>query len=118
MIADESAMHGEETSARYGGLVGLDALTTHTVVTEGGTNVGNVAAIDFDERTFSLRAVEVSPGLFTANQDIPADQVVSIGVDVLVVTDAVCAPEPDEVTGSTPAGEERRYVITTLRAEE
>ena len=92
-LADKGALRGDQTSARLGELVELDDLPKRKAVTEGGTLVGHVAGVDFDERTFRLTQVEVSPGFFKTNKHIPIEQVVSIGHDVVVVADAVCAPE-------------------------
>ena len=55
------------------------------VVTEGGTDVGEVAAVEFDAQTFAITEVEVSPGFLKTNTHIPLDQLVRIGQDVLVV---------------------------------
>ncbi len=86
---------GEQTNARYGELTELDELTQRKVVTEGGTFVGQVASVDFDERTFRLTEFEASPGFFKSNRRVPVDQVISVGADLVVVSDAVCAPETD-----------------------
>ena len=118
MIADESALLGQATDDRYGDLVDLDEVTSLKVVTEGGTQVGDVVALEVDERTFALQAVEVSPGFFQTNREIPAHQVVSIGDDVLVVSDGVCAPEPETRTGSSAAGDRQRFVIIDERNQE
>jgi uncharacterized protein YrrD len=118
MVEDESAFHGEETSERYAELLDLDELMARKVVTEGGTQVGDIAALDFDERTFALRAVEVSPSFFQSNREIPADQVVSIGGDVLVVSDAVVASKPEMNADSTAATEGRHFVVVDERAAE
>jgi sporulation protein YlmC with PRC-barrel domain len=118
MIADESALRSQETAGPSADLVELDALTSRKVVAEGGTQVGAVASTDVDERTFHLRSVEVSPGFFQTNREIPADQVVSIGIDVLVVTDAVCAPEPASDAGSPAADAGRHFVVVDERNQD
>ncbi len=112
MVDDASALGGEETEARYGDLVDLDTVVHHRVVTEGGTLVGQVASVSFDEHTFGLTEVEASPGFFKSNKVIPIDQVVSIGSELIVVADAVCGdqtPGDDEVSseGGTDAPFER-----------
>ena len=106
-LADASALRGGTTADGGDALIDLDALTKRKTVTEGGTFVGQVAAIDVDERTFQLRSIEVSPGFFKGNKTIPAAQVVSIGDDVLVVADAVCAPDH----GADAVAGERRFVV-------
>ena len=57
------------------------------VVTEGGTNLGEVVSLGFDEHTFAVTEVEVSPGFLKTSTHIPLAQLVRIGQDVLVVTD-------------------------------
>ncbi len=65
------------------------------VVTEGGTNLGDVVSLGFDEHTFAITEVEVSPGFLKTNTHIPLDHLIRIGQDVLVVADlAVAATEP------------------------
>lgn len=115
MVADESALRSQETAGPSADLVELDALTSRRVVAEGGTQVGAIASTDIDERTFHLRSVEISPGFFQTNREIPADQVVSIGSDVLVVTDAVCAPAPASDAGSPAADAGRHFVVIDER---
>lgn len=107
---------GEQTNARYGELAELDELTQRKVVTEGGTFVGQVASVDFDERTFRLTEFEASPGFFKSNRRVPVDQVISVGADLVVVSNAVCAPE----TNATPANgvslrTEGRFVVGDVK---
>jgi uncharacterized protein YrrD len=84
-----AAARGDAVDAAYGALVPLGELAKRTVVTEGGAFVGKVASLDFDERTFRVTQVEVSPGFLRSHKLVPADRLVSIGRDVLVVADAV-----------------------------
>lgn len=111
MVTDESVMHGEETATRYADLVDLDELMMRKVVTEGGTEVGNVASVDVDEQSFTLRAVEISTGFFQSNREIPAGQVVSVGRDVVVVSDEVCEPDSDHVAESSSVDGGRHFVV-------
>ena len=86
-LDDVTAAHAAWVGAAYGTLVPLDEVVGRRVVTEGGTNLGDVVSIEFDEQTFSITEVEVSPGVLKSNTHIPLDQLVRIGQDVLVVTD-------------------------------
>lgn len=97
VVQDET---GAETAA---GVVELDSLLKRKVVTEGGTYVGQVASLEFDEQDFVLTQLEVSPGVFKGNQHVPIGQVMSIGPDLIIVTNAVCAP-PDVTADSDAAG--------------
>ena len=92
-IPDKAAAGGATTSAEYGHLVLLDRLVKRRVVTEGGVFVGQVASLDFDDKAFKLTQIEVSPGFFNTNRSVPVGQVISIGHDVVVVADAVCAAD-------------------------
>ena len=99
-LDDVAAAHAAWVGAEYGALESLDDLVGRKVVTEGGTNVGEVAAVEFDERTFAITDVEVSPGFFKTKTHIPLDQLVRIGQDVLVVAEvAAAASEPATVAG-------------------
>lgn len=67
-------------------------------MTEGGANVGEVVSVGFDERTFAITEVEVSPGFLRTNMHILLDQLIRIGSDVLVVTEmAALASAPATV---------------------
>ena len=111
MVADESVMRGEETTARYLELMDLNELVARKAVTEGGTQVGEVASVDVDEKTFTLRAIEVSPGFFQTNREIPAEQIVSVGRDVVVVSNEVCGPDTGPGAESTSADGGRHFVV-------
>lgn len=98
-LDDVTAAHAAWVDAAYGPLETLDALVGRKVITEGRTDVGTIAALEFDEQTFALTTVEVSPGLFRTKTHIPLDHLVRFGPDVLVVSETLAASEP-----STPAG--------------
>ena len=84
-LDDVAAAHAAWVGANYGSLVSLDDLAGRKVVTEGGTNVGEVVSLEFDAQTCAITEVEVSPGFLKTNTHIPLDQLVRIGQDVLVV---------------------------------
>jgi uncharacterized protein YrrD len=88
MLDDVTAAHAAWVDGQYGALVSLDDLAGRKVVTEGGTDIGTVASVEFDEHTFGLTAVEVSPGFLKSHTRIPLAQLIRIGQDVLVVADA------------------------------
>jgi uncharacterized protein YrrD len=69
----------------------LDDVVGRKVVTEGGTNLGEVVSLGFDEQTFAITEVEVSPGFLKTNTHILLDHLVRIGQDVLVVADCAVA---------------------------
>ena len=88
-VEDVAAAHAAWVGADYGGVLTADDLAGRKVVTEGGTEVGQAAAVEFDDGTFAITALEVSHGLFRTKARIPADRLVRIGPDVVVVADAV-----------------------------
>jgi len=83
-----------EEAVRFGELL------KRKVVTKGGTHVGEVASVEFDEHGLAVLSFEVSPGFFKSNRQVPADQLVTIGQEVVIVTDAVCAEEPAATEGT------------------
>lgn len=106
-VTDKSALRGDQTRARYDTLTDLEELSKHKVVTEGGTYVGQVASADLDPTSFRLERIEVSPGFFKSHVEVPIDQVINIGGELIVVDDAVCAPAP----AAADSEEERRFVV-------
>ena len=108
-LDEATAARGAEVTAASASLPSLDDLTKRKVVTEGGTYVGQVASIEFDERGFHLTEVEVSPGFFQGNVRVPSEHLISIGKDLLVVADAVCA----ESESQTPPAEapQGRWIV-------
>lgn len=94
-LDDVTAAHDAWVGAAFGTVVPIDDVLGRRVMTEGGTNLGEVVSLGFDERTFAITEVEVSPGFLKTKTHIPFDELVRIGQDVLVVTDAtLVAKEP------------------------
>ena len=113
-LADKGAVRGDRTRARLDQLVDLDELVKHRAVTEGGTFVGQVTGVEVDRTSFHLAELEISPGFFKSNKLVPVGQVVSIGHDLVVVADAVCAPE-----GAAPtAPVDHRFVVGDVSPSE
>lgn len=99
-LDDVTAAHAAWVDATFGPVVPLDDVVGRRVVTEGGTNVGDVVSLGFDETTFAITDVEVSPGFLKTHTSVPPDRLVRIGQDVLVVAEAaVAAGEPATVAG-------------------
>lgn len=90
-LDDVAAAHAAWVRAAFGALVPLDDVVGRRVVTEGGSNIGDVVSLGFDEQTFALTEVEVSPGFFKTNTHIPLERIVRIGQDVVVVADVAVA---------------------------
>lgn len=92
-LDDVTAAHAAWVDASFGAVVALDDVVGRRVMTEGGANVGDVVSLGFDETTFAIAEVEVSPGFLKTHTHIPLDRLVRIGQDVLVVADAAVAAE-------------------------
>jgi len=90
-LADTDAVRGTVTSSQLGALVEIDELTKRQVMMEGGTLLGEVAAVELDPPSLQLARIEVSPGFFKSNRWIPAEQITYLGADVVVVAEAVAA---------------------------
>jgi len=94
-LDDVTAAHAAWVGEAYGTLASLDDVVGRKVITESGTNLGEVVSLGFDDHTFAITKVEVSPGFLKTNTHIPLDHLVRIGQDVLVVADhALAAREP------------------------
>lgn len=99
-LDDVTTAHAAWVDATFGAVVPLDDVVGRRVVTEGGVDVGDVVSLGFDEQTFAVTEVEVSPGFLKTHTSVPLDRLVRIGPDVLVVADAaVAAGEPATVAG-------------------
>ncbi len=113
-LTDTSAARGDATNSTYGGLLDAEQLTKRKVLTEGGTMVGGVASLEFDPSTYRLTGIEVSPGFFKSNRIIPVEQVTNIGEEIVMVSDAVCAGDPNNAGagGSTVTSSSvNRFVV-------
>ncbi|MDP9474041.1 MAG: PRC-barrel domain-containing protein [Chloroflexota bacterium] len=100
-LTDTSAARGDATNTTYGGLLDAEQLTKRKVLTEGGTMVGQIASLEFDPVTYRITGIEASPGFFKSNRMIPVEQVTNIGEELVVVSDAVCAGDPNDAAGSS-----------------
>jgi sporulation protein YlmC with PRC-barrel domain len=92
-VPDVTAAHEAWVVADYGAMVPLGEVVGRKVLTESGTREGQVAAVEFDDRTFALTGVEVAHGFLKAHTRIPLEQIVRFGQDVLVVTDDALAAD-------------------------
>ena len=81
-----------------GEMTPISVLVGEKVVTEGGTFVGQVASAEIDEQTMSVTGLEVSPGFFKSNKIVSRDDVITVGNEMVIVTDAVCGPQSARTT--------------------
>ena len=103
-----NAVRGDRTRAAMAALMDVDELTKRKVMTEGGTLVGQVAGVEFDERSFGLTQIEVSPGYFKSNKHVATNQIVNVG-EMVIVVDAVCTPEGEPADAAPRT--EGRFVV-------
>ena len=106
-VADTLSPIGRKINARYADFIDLNQLIGRQVITEGGTAIGQIASIDFDQASFRLTQMEVSPGFYATVTILPIDQVITIGLDIVVVVNAVGDPSgPRQAsTTATPAAD-------------
>lgn len=90
-VDNRNAIHGETIDRMFADLTTLDDLSGRAVLTRGGTALGKVSAVDFDERTFRLTEFEVSRGLMAGTRAVSIEQVATIGLDYVIVKDDVWA---------------------------
>jgi sporulation protein YlmC with PRC-barrel domain len=104
IVPDDGAIRDTQTGTPLATLVDMNELAKRQVVTNAGTLLGQVAAIELDPQTLRLARVEVSAGFFKSNTWIPAEQVVRFGADAVMVTDAIAAPgAPTAMPAAEPA---------------
>ena len=88
-LKDLGAVEGSRTSAHQADLIRGDELNGRKVVTENGTELGDVASFEFDNHSYDLTAIEVSPGLFKSHRLVNVADILTIGDDALVVRNSV-----------------------------
>jgi uncharacterized protein YrrD len=96
-VDDLVAAHAAWVGATFGTLRTVDELAGHTVVTEGGAELGHLAAVAFDGETFALTGLEVTSGMFRTPTRLPIDRIVQFDADPIVVSDAVSADSAAEL---------------------
>jgi sporulation protein YlmC with PRC-barrel domain len=107
-IADRSALKEDLPVRGDVVLLPVGEFLKRKVVTEGGTFVGTVASVEFDEHSRRMTQIEASPGFFKHNRMIPIDQVGNLGNEIVIVADAVCA---DAEEAPAAPSEEHRWVV-------
>jgi len=122
ILADPAAVSGRETARRYVDLLDLHELANRPVITEGGKALGHVTDIEFDDTTFELTELRTSAGLFSKSTAVPADRILTIGGDVIVVLDDAPAADGDAVATPPAATEiepfqEQTFEIPLRRQE-
>ena len=71
------------------------ALVGKRVVTKDGAVAGTITDYSVDERALRIVALTLGGGMFERDQTVPADQIVSVGPDVVVILGDEPAEEGD-----------------------
>lgn len=91
MVRNREKVRDEQHEREFADRPDLRALTSLRVVTQEGAYVGNLSTVHFDPASGSITQLEVSGSslmsMLRRNREIPADEVVSMGTDVVVVPD-------------------------------
>jgi len=80
------------------GAVAFDQVEKERVITESGDHIGELSSLDFNEHDFRLDYIEVGRGFLSGSNLITVDNVISVGEDVIVVTDRALDPLADDDT--------------------
>lgn len=83
-VAHTDAAVADEIREVRGGKRGLNG---KKVVTQDGTLVGTISDYAIDEQEARVKALMLGGGLFEKGDAIPADRIVSVGEDVVVVSE-------------------------------
>ncbi len=97
-VQDASAL--AETGGDDSETIALALLMGEKVVTEGGTYLGQVASVEIDEATMAVSALEVSPGFFKSNRMVAKADFITVGEELVIVSDSVVAAPPPAETDS------------------
>src|SRR5919107_2881156 len=95
-ITDVSVVHNDlALEARRGDLIDLEELLKRKVMTESGTCLGHVGAIQFGDASHRLTALDVIATGSSEHGSIPGEEIRAIGDELIIVADpsAVTAAE-------------------------
>ena len=115
-IGGVAAVHSElAVDVRCSGLVDLEDVLERTVITEGGTILGRVAAIRFAQDSHRLEAIEVDVGPEHDRRLVPGEAVAQIGAELVVVADEAPAPA---TSAPTPVAAPRGVSLHAVSADQ
>jgi uncharacterized protein YrrD len=89
----------------------ISLLMDEKVVTEGGTFVGKVVAVEIDPTSLAVTGLEVSSGFLKSNQTVAKADLLTVGEELVIVADSVGADQPTETAMESET--EARPTITT-----
>ena len=109
-ITDVSVVHCDlALEAKRGDLIDLEELLKRTVMTESGTCLGHVAAIQFGDASHRLTALDVLVSGSGEHCPIAAGEIQAIGDELIIVAD------PSAVTATDEARSHRALRVVTAR---
>lgn len=106
-VQDATALHDSEGDDDT---LALSAIMGEKMVTEGGTYIGQVTSAEIDEQAMTISSLEVSAGFFKTNRLVDKADFITIGDELIIVSDAVRAEadEPEEEAEPTVVTEDVR----------
>jgi uncharacterized protein YrrD len=97
-ITDVSVVHSDlAVATRLGELLDLEELLKRTVMTDSGTRLGHVGAIQFGDASHRLTALDVVAAGSGEHCPIGADEIQAIGDEMIIVADPSTVMAADEV---------------------
>jgi uncharacterized protein YrrD len=98
MVENEAVLQ-QSFETRASGYHSLENLSGLRVVTDGGTYIGNIVTVHFDEKEGRLTDFEIGQGgiggLFGSSKVFGAESIVSIGRDIVIVPDHLFSNDVD-----------------------
>ncbi len=95
--------------SRVDDLIDLEAMLKLKVITDGGSELGHIAAVEFGQESYRLTAIEVSGGPLREHQRLSADLISLIGTELVVIT------EPEPAVAAAPV---RRSLVHVVERNE
>ena len=97
-ITDISVVHCDlALEAKRGDLIDLEELLKRKVMTESGTHLGHVGAIQFGDASHRLTALDVIAAGSGEHGSIPGEEIRAIGDELIIVADPSTVKAADEV---------------------
>ena len=103
-ITDVSVVHSDlAVDTKRGNLLDLEELLKRTVMTDSGTRLGHVGAIEFGDASHRLTALDVVAAGSGEHGRIAADEIQAIGDELIIVADPSAVTAADEALPSACA---------------
>lgn len=117
-ITDISAVRSElAVESRKDALLELEALLHRTVMTESGTQIGRVRAVQFGDASYHLSGLDVLGADDHQPVHIPVDRIQTIGEELIIIKDAPSSAAIGHAGARQPLRVVTAQVDTALRRE-